>query len=164
MNRRILCYGLALAGCLLSAPSRFASPQSKPRTSWQLLNTKVKLFNDYARDFIEFAKSQHRNTLEYEICFGLQNVAERAADHADSASTSLEIYGNVSCTSDRAKIQPVVRAQLSYYVKQLDSEVSEVNSDLSDTKIPAVATTGIRLKDDLRDLKAILNSLQASME
>ncbi len=82
----------------------------------------------------------------------------------DSTSALLEVYENVSCRPDRARIQPLIKLQVSRYAKNIETDIPIVNTNLAYTKLPVIASTGDRMKQDLRDAKAFLDSLQTSLE
>jgi len=50
------------------------------------------------------------------------------------------------------------------YAKEIEADTSLVNANIADTKLPAIAATGDRMKQDLREAKVFLDSLQTSLE
>ena len=48
---------------------------------------------------------------------------------------------------------------LDYYIRSLEGSVREVNTFLSRTRNPAVATSASSMKDDLRETKDLLESI-----
>jgi hypothetical protein len=57
-----------------------------------------------------------------------------------------------------------IKIRFHGYLPALDRNIDYVNKLVSRTKIPAVSQTGLRMKDDLRNLKAKLSAMQASYE
>jgi len=153
--------GTAAMPLAATSPRQEASVQSSPLSKSLAL---AKRFSQHERDFLDFAKSSRNNRDEREISDTLAAIAERTYEYLDSTIALLEVYENISSGADRAKIQPLIKLQVSRYVKNIEGSVPEVNANLADTKLPAVAATGDRMKQDLRDAKAFLDSLQTSLE
>jgi hypothetical protein len=140
-----------------------ASAQSKPQWSAESLTPKIKILMNYERDMLEVAEA-HKGSPEFENAMNLVVAASTTGDYLDAARTLLRVYDNVSCDRDRARIQPLLKAQLSYYAKQTDVEIRRVNLALSYTNAQGIAATAVRMKDDMRDVKAKFEALEASLK
>jgi S1-C subfamily serine protease len=124
-----------------------------------------KRFSQHKRDFLDFAKLNYRNKrAEYEVCMAFSVIAERTYESLNSTIALLEVYENISSSADRARIQPLIRSDALRYSKSIETDIPLVNDNLANTKLPGIAATGDRMKQDLRDAKAFLDSLQTSLE
>ena len=94
----------------------------------------------------------------------LSDIAWRTTDELIATNALLEVYDNVQSSTDRTRIQPLIKSDVLRYSKDIEGEIQFVNGSLAKTKLPAVAATGDRMKQDLRDAKAFLDSLQTSLE
>ncbi len=138
-----------------------ATAQSSPRSKSLDL---AKRFHQHLRDFLDFSGSHRNEREEYEISMGLSVVAEHTAERLDSISALLEVYENISSSADRVRIQPLIKSDVLRYSKYIERSIPELDGDVANTKLPAVASAGDRMKQDLRDAKAFLDSLQTSLE
>jgi len=144
-----------------TSPEQEATARSSPRSKSLDL---AKRFHQHLRDFLDFSGSHQNEREEYEISMGLSVVAEHTAERLDSISVLLEVYENISSSADRARIQPLVKSDVLRCSKYIERSIPELDGDVANTKLPAVASTGGRMKQDLRDAKAFLDSLQTSLE
>jgi hypothetical protein len=135
------------------------SQQSNTQSNFDFLEHKVKQFLDHEQDFIDYARSHKSNTMEFEMCSDLNTVASRAGDLLDATRALLLVYDNISCAVDRATIRPVIKMQLDHYIKRLNLSVSQVNNVLSLTKNPGIATAASRMKEDLRETRVLLETI-----
>lgn len=118
----------------------------------------------HQQDFAEFANSQLSNRGEYEISMVMSSIARRTAENLVAMNTLFEMYGKVSNEPDRTKMQPVIKSEALRYSQDIAADMALANANLAGTKLPAIAATGDRMKQDLRDAKAFLDSLQTSLE
>jgi hypothetical protein len=138
--------------------------QAKPSVVSEPLSPMLKRFGEYQHDFADMARTVEAPSLEYDIETSLDEIADHAGDYANSISILLSIYENLSCENDKRMTGIVIRQQLSLYIKQVDGLITETNINLPHTKTPAVSTTAINMKNDLRNLKDFLGSLQNSLQ
>jgi hypothetical protein len=158
----LLVFGVA-AGAPGSLGGR-ASAQSSPTPTLASLTPFQKRFTDYQQDFLQMSKAGPAPSVEYDIETDLANIAGQALDYIDSTTALVFIYENLSCENDKAMTRAIARPQISTYVKMVAALANEANTNLSYTKVPAVSTTAINMKADLRSLRDSLDSLQRSME
>jgi hypothetical protein len=57
------------------------------------------------------------------------------------------------------RIRPQLEVQSRYYSVELDESITEVNDQISSTHRPDVAAEATRMRDDLRETKSILDSI-----
>ena len=150
---------LVLCTLVLFRGDRLVFAQTSPQSSDELLNAKQKRFLEYNRDFLDFVKSIP-DTFEKLYASELVTVASETVDRLDAAGNFLWIYRSLSCKEDRARIKPLLENQFSFYSQYLELSIKSVNLDISHTKTPGVAVEAIRMKDDLREAKSILDSIK----
>jgi hypothetical protein len=90
----------------------------------------------------------------------LEATSNTIADYMSAVGTLLEIYSDLSCEEDRIKIRVVVEKEVSYYAKQITPLVDGANLSIAHTRMPGVAAEGTRMRDDLREVKSILDSVK----
>ena len=156
--------GLQLILCatiLFLCPTNSFSQQAKKQSSLDSLQAKMGRLVNYQNDFIDFAKSQHHDSLEYEVVTSFNVVSNEVFEYVSSTRTLLYIYENLSCDVDRTLAKTMIKKQLNGYLQMLDNDIKTVNIGLSDVKTPAIATSGTQLKEDLREIKMLLEQLMA---
>ena len=118
-----------------------------------------KRLNYHAKDFIDFSRHNGNGT-EYSISVDLYYMATRAQECLHAANSILQIYDLITCETDRSKIKPLIKMELRDSVRGIEMHVKQVNDNLAFTKVPAVATSGTKLKEDLREAIALLESIE----
>lgn len=155
LKRLAICFLLTVLAATVAS-----SQQSKPQSNSDVLDTRIKRLFDYEQDFIEFTKSNRNNTNEYEIARELVTVARESSDLVDAASSLLFVYDNITSKADRATVSRFIESKLSTYVQMLDLSIKQINLQLSYTKSVGIAASGTRLKEELRDIKSLLESIR----
>jgi len=141
--------------CLVAA-SGLLQGQSTPLADQEsALALKEKNFHNYGHDFLDFAKGD-----EYEPSAGLADTAWEVEGHISAAMALLDVYDSLSCPPDRAAARTIIRRQLGYYSKDIDSEIKISNMGIERTKKPGVAAEATRMRDDLRDVRELFNSIK----
>jgi hypothetical protein len=125
---------------------------SKPQSDVDFLAGQQKRFANYQHDFVDFSRTQ-TGTIEFELLTDLGYVASVNAERTDSIRTLIEIYGATTCKPDQSMVQAHLKDQLDYYLKITDFDLRSINSDLANTRLPAISQTAINMKNDLRDLR-----------
>jgi len=146
-----------------SSPAQVAPAEASAASRSDGLLLRLR-FQEYQSDFSDFAKSQRPLSQEREISGDLSSIAERIGDYLESTTTLLQVYSSVSREADRVRIQPIIKSQVSEFVRKIETDLSLVNTELSDTKLPTVVGTGDRMKQDMQDAKTFLDSVQSSFE
>jgi hypothetical protein len=144
---------------LASFRSGFVVSAQTPQSFDKVVVAKHKQFTEYQEDFVHFGKSGI-GTDEYHYAMDLGNVAGDTANSLGAVNTLLEIYGNLSCAEDRANVRPVIGRELGYYSKMIGLSVEEANLVIAHTQMPGVAAEGTRMRDDLRQVKSIFDSIK----
>jgi len=139
---------LAAASGALQSQSRLLSDQESA------LALKEKNFHSYGHDFLDFANGE-----EYGPSAGLADTAWEVEGHISAAIALLDIYDKLSCPPDRAAARTIIRRQLAYYSKDVDSEIKISNMGIERTRKPGVAREASRMRDELRDLQELFNSI-----
>jgi hypothetical protein len=125
------------------------------------LSAQVKVFENYFTDFHEMEGPLHGEDLE-EADF-LEQTAFDIQERLYASNAMLRMYDNISCKADRAKVKTILKAQLDYSSWRLNEAITRTSGSLSFIKIPALATEGLRMKDDLRAAKDKMDNLSASL-
>lgn len=149
----IIVYALAFRS------DQVVSAQTKPQSD-EIVLAKLKHFVDYQRDFVHFAQSGLGSPDEYEVASDLGLEATQTVDYLNAVQTLLEVYADLSCEEDRARIRPVIERELGFYSKQMDPLIQEANLGIAHTKMPGVAAEGTRMRDDLREVKSTFDSIK----
>lgn len=56
---------------------------------------------------------------------------------------------------------PIVRGLVELYLNKIDMNIELVNTCIASTKVPGIATTGTRFKEEMRDIRNVLDPLRA---
>jgi hypothetical protein len=96
---------------------------------------------------------------EHNIAMNLSQYAFEEAKQLLIVSDLLLVYGHMSCDLDKALMRPVLQAMMRTYAEEMDDAVGLVNHGLAQTRQPGVATTAARIRDDLRENKALIESI-----
>ena len=89
----------------------------------------------------------------------LEAIASSANSFFDSAKTLLLVYRSVS-KEDRTGIRGFLKLKFSNCSEHIEVLISKANLEISDTKRPGVAAEATRMRDDLREAKSILDSIE----
>ncbi len=154
-NRRF-----AIIAIVLMTMGQSLAGQATKQTRWDYLQTKNRRFIDYQNDFKTLMQSA-QECREIISIADLYERAETAAYSCLAARTLLYIYDEAQCQkTERAIMWPLIKGDLEWYAGHLDNAINAVNSDLVSAKNPAVAASGTRMKDDLRELKTFFESVR----
>ncbi|HTW56833.1 MAG TPA: hypothetical protein VMD99_01745 [Terriglobales bacterium] len=127
----------------------------------QTFSAKAKQFSNYGEDFLGFGKGEN-NSLEHTISTELFTVAVQNNERMSALKALLTIHLGTLCPQDRSLVETVIQQEFSYYSKQIAVDIRQVNLDVGDTKKPGVAAEALRMRGDLRELQALLDSIKFS--
>lgn len=120
----------------------------------------AKAMIDHYQDLITLSRSMRggdvETTLNYETTQDLMNVASLYEIEMGHLQYLLLIDSLVAHEADRQRIKPEIRRDVREVAGRIDLSIKQVNLDLANLKSQAVIATAVRLRDDLRDLKALL--------
>jgi hypothetical protein len=133
--------------------------QAGPQSFDKMVRAKRKHFIDYQQDFVHFGQSS-LGTDEYQTAMDLEKVAEETVQELDAVHTLLEIYGDLSCQEDRARVRPLIENDLGYYSKMTEPSIEGANLIIAHTQMPGIAAEGTRMRDELREVKSIFESIK----
>jgi len=145
--------------CLVAFPKRLGGQAD---SSQHDLSAQLKIFSNYSKDFRALEDSLHGEDLQAVQFF--DGVATTAGDRLDAAKTMLEMYDNISCKPDSARVKPILKKHLEMYSWLMDHEADRSAGFLQFAKVPAAAQLGLKMKDDLRAAKGKLDELAASLK
>src|SRR5258708_38044069 len=97
---------------------------------------------------------------EFEVAMNLEATSSTATDYLAAVGTLLEIYSDLSCEEDRAAIRPVIKREIGFYSMQIEPSINEANLSIAHTHMPGVAAEAIHMRDDLREVKSIFDSVE----
>jgi hypothetical protein len=124
------------------------------------LTEKEHRLDNYQKDFLNFAKyNDNAPHLEYEIAMDLRAIAYHNSDRVYLAHTLFHIFSGSQCTKDHALAQFFMRTRFEYLSREIEYDLKSVDSDLANTRVPAISQTAINMKNDLRELQEKLEAL-----
>ncbi|HEV1994606.1 MAG TPA: hypothetical protein VGR03_09765 [Candidatus Acidoferrum sp.] len=147
-----------LASVLFSSDN-IVRGQTGPQSFDEAVHAKHKRFVEYHQTFNSFAQSGLGSD-EFHVAMSLTTIASRTGDYLWSVHILLEIYGGLSCEEDRARVRPIIERELNFYSKLIEVFVDEANLNIAHTHMPGVAAEGTRMRDDLRGVKSIFDSIK----
>jgi hypothetical protein len=149
-GRILLCLFFILLFQAEYVPAQITSqPNYVTVHNWQ------KKFVQYQQDFLDFAKGD-----EYQPSADLNQVAATTGDDLNSVGVLLEIYEVISCPQDRTPVREVIQRELTFYIKQVNIEIETANLDIANTQKPGVAAEASRMRDDLREVHVLFDSIK----
>lgn len=155
ISRVLLCLFCVL---FFTTEHVLAQTESQPKNS--ILSAKEKKFIHYGQDFLDFARAGIGRADEYQQSSDLAQIASESVDHLNSAGTLLVIYDELSCPSDRIAVRALIKAEFGSYSKEVALLVKQVNRDITDLQQPEVAAEAGRMRDDLRDVQELFDSVK----
>lgn len=160
--KRILTLALLLSFVVLPTETTFrvASAQSSQKITSQSFEPLLRHFNDYQRDFASFMSSQGHNDFEFVLSSTLAHVAESADLYLDTTYRLLWLYENMTCEQDKALTAQTIKLMIPSYLQLMEAQLTDTNNGLSHTRLPGMAATAVRMRDDLREARTLLYSLQ----
>jgi hypothetical protein len=146
---------------ILPATSLFSESFTK-QSDEDFLKKESDRFSNYAEDFTQFGKSQlsESNYSEGETASRLLTVATLTNHYSHASWVLLAIYKRLCCNTDRANMKPVIKGELNFYAGQVGIYIDWVNNEISYTKVPAIAVSGTKMKEDMREIKSRLESIE----
>ncbi len=135
------------------------SAQTGPQPFDKMVRAEHKHFVEYQQDFVSFGQSS-LGTDEYQIAMDLEKVALETSQNLSAVHTLLEIYSDLSCEEDRASVRPVIEKELGYYSKEIELSIEGANINIAHTQKPGVAAEGTHMRDRLREVKSIFDSIK----
>ena len=157
MRRSVLHVFAIFVFAVYPAVQVLAQPPQVVLDSQRLLS-KSHAFLNHSSDLLDLAKGQE-GTLEFEIAMDLNGEATLNSERLFSAGNLVLVYEQMTCSSDKAFIRLYVQRVLNAYIKNLEQSISGVNLGLANTHRPGVATTAAGLRDELRESKALIESM-----
>ena len=127
------------------------------------LAAKERRFNEYSKNFLDFAEFSPKSDCGSErmMATDLQTVSSEAAEYVGSVHTLLTVYGQISNKEDRAAITFLLQQKFrAYYSPLIENLIKQTNLVISDTRRPGVAAEAMRMRDDLRETKDILDLIK----
>jgi hypothetical protein len=122
----------------------------------------INAFSNYTHDFqaaTKTVKGEEVLTTSF-----LENVSVIIEERLTSLKYTLQIYDTISSKTDRDKVRSLVKEQLALNTYLINYDTERVGGMLSFVKVPAIAQTGLKMKDDMRAAKAKLDSIIDSLE
>jgi hypothetical protein len=145
------------------ANSQAPKPEVSPLESMQrdLAASKKALLSE-ATDLDEMGKSLRG--VEGDTALSIDNKAGQGVMEIDATLWFADIYENMQCDADREVAKRTLSNRLAFYSHLLDLEADQTVGHLADTRLPAVAQSGQRVKENLRAAKATLDEMSASLK
>jgi len=156
MNR---CRRLAAIALFVVITSSSVFAQQPKHSNLEFLQVKGQRLSNDVREFITFAIA-NKDTAEFEVGTDLAIMASTANDYVISAQHLLVVYAMLSCKTDQDRVWESIRVDLGYYARLIDLQINQVSRKLSGKKPPALAASGGQMKEDLRELKILFESIQ----
>ena len=97
---------------------------------------------------------------ELEMVLQINEKASQGAMELDAAIWFVTIYDSMECESDRQVAKTALRNRLGFYSQMLGLQADQAVGDSAFTKVPTIALSTERVKDDLRAGKAKLDEMR----
>jgi hypothetical protein len=123
------------------------------------LSAQVTIFGNYIKDFQEMGKSLSGESFD-EANF-LEQTSSLVQERLYATAAMLQMYDAISCKTDRANVRPLLKEQLNYSSWRLNEQATRTSGFLAIVTVPALATEGIKMRDDVRAAKNKIDSISA---
>jgi hypothetical protein len=150
--RFFAAYMTVTVTCFPLFPLLIVTSHADPRPTLATLRAARSRVFDYRQDFLAVANARQQEPVEFRIAMGLVSATDLAYAHIDAAATLLAIDEQVSCRSDRAAVQQIILNAFRFHAKVLAILVQNMQDDIARTKVPSLALSGSKFRDDLRQL------------
>jgi len=113
------------------------------------------------KDFLDFTGSfKDTNPLEYDICYGLKTMADSSYGMADTAAKLIFLHSLITEKKNKELAAWNIMRDLNHYTTSLEDNLDSINRFLTLTQSSAVVSTGRSLKDNMQELKQLLESVK----
>jgi hypothetical protein len=120
--------------------------------------------NDFLKgqkDLIDFANSfMRKNANEAQICLNLSQTVSESREILNASVKLLAIYSLITNEKNKELIVKIIIVELKRYVELFNNKISYINRSLTITESPAIVTTANRLKDEIREVIGLLDSVK----
>jgi hypothetical protein len=158
-TRPMLAFGIVVLTCFFFVGEMADSQVAAGKHD---LSAAINAFSDYTHDLQAATKTvQGEEVLTTSF---LENVSVIIEERPTSLKYTLQIYDTISSKTDRDKVRSLVKEQLALNTYLINYDTDRVAGMLSFVKVPAIAQTGLKMKDDMRAAKAKLDSITDSLE
>jgi len=156
----IVLVGIVLSGGVLGqTPKRRAAVVPGSRGIYLLRQYLV--FSKHNTAFLGFA----HNHVEQDLTMEFASLANSAYTCASAVSVLFSIYDQLSCRADRDMAWPLIKAELASQANLLDISAKAVDHNIvTYVKTPAVAAAAARMKKDMEELKAFLETTEKDQQ
>jgi len=124
----------------------------------------------YAADFAKFTYAlDKRAAMEHTSAEKLSEISSEADGYGKSASETsnylsaaadlLSVYQVITRKADQLAAKPIIKSSIEQYIQSISSDIEIVNNELPNTTNPAIAASATALKQDLREIKTLLESI-----
>jgi hypothetical protein len=133
------------------------------------LESQLKLCSDYSRrmynyggSFLQFEKIQLENHNAREGGTGrrLSEVATYERNYIDAISDLLFVYARITNEADRISVKAYITKRSKNYGRLTGENIEDVNQSLTYVKSAAITASAAHMRDDLREIKAFLESIE----
>jgi hypothetical protein len=130
--------------------------QAQDKLTWEKLEDKSARMNDYAKDFHSISRANIANDAEFNNSVTVEAEAGHLADTLRSASSLVRMYSLLSCEEDKAKVRPLLDAELRRHAQLVDYATQHADIAIANAHSVGLATTVRKFKEELREIDALL--------
>jgi hypothetical protein len=152
MSKAISAVGVIAIVLFNTAYSSIGAP-----TSQEIANYQKKMLS-HREDLLEMGTNIRG--LSQEIAINLSNLAARYSGELAHIQDLLSIQSLVQARADRERILPVINRSVRRVAEGIDLSIREVNLGISHLESQSIIATAVKLREDLRALKEVLQHSQ----
>ena len=125
------------------------------------IGKKASILSDYLQDLDSFEKSfaERRMTAEFLNVNLAFSACLQQATIAYSVALLLRVYSRISTSRDRDSVRPWIKETLKAHSSGLERSIEHVNYAVAQAQNQGVALTATRLRDNLREIKNLYDSI-----
>jgi hypothetical protein len=133
--------------CMFLTSSCLSQTQSLQQIKVPDIESQIERFSSYDQDLVSMGRSLPIE--EQQIVSEIDQIAIQTHDHLEAISGMVQMLNGVENREDRSRVSPVLESFLKVYLKFTKSESDRVTQLTTLSRVPAVAQTGLKMRDDM---------------
>lgn len=141
-----------------------ATPALTSTASSLNLTADRELFENYNHDFQEIATTLPASDEGSSAAVYFRDASLEASYDVHAAQVMLAMYDQLTCSSDRERVKPILVQALHLYAWRMNEKVDHVSGFASLVKNAEVVQMALKMKDELRSENQKLDSIADSVK
>ena len=145
------------------AANSMCNAQEKPSLAKMELAVlkKSEQFRTYALVFRNVSKTStdQGNELDSDVAADLSRIGEKTGDQLFAIDELMDVYAHLKCRSDRLSLKLLIEGKIKTDGATLNRSIKDLDLDLRFAKNSALTQSAARMRNDLKETMAFLNTI-----